>query len=499
LRKLQKTGKAGCRAGRALQRTRSSSARTFVSPEFQLQQQSQTAVFRPAEIEARSFITPCEKQGAQAPTRHSTAEHSARENNSLCSIASRILSSLRLRHPKNCPYRASGQPTNRSSQRSPAGSSRISSPCCDLPSLRGKYYRRHTSRVFLWTCRTKAISCHKHSEARVSYERSSDSKVTGNAFWGNSKNFRRNCHKCRIWHFSCRRFGLSGSSRADSKIIFNMVRRDGLVSSGKPAVAMGSHVRKSKPVSAFIESQQQGVEAPHWQFFRFSYIRPVGKLFNISNSETPVLLESSDKRLPEGSRPGSRCKKTGCLGRQRVEKGYEALEELQSRQYFKKATESGCPTNTKQIQDSCGMWTSVGRQVYDCFVQKPQKEVVGGLVFRKKSRNNRADKQPSGEGFAKACNLAKNFTGQQVSQWTDFCPEINDNYYFSQPAGSECNGISGNHAEKFSIRVGAAKAVLKSCCIKQQNQFPYSALEKRKIFEQSDTCAKISSCDSHTT
>jgi hypothetical protein len=262
---------------------------------------------------------------------------------------------------------------------------------------------------------------------------------------------------------------------------------------------MGSCVRRPESVSAFIESQQQGTETSSWQLFRLSYVRSVGKLLDIPSSETPTLLEPSDTRFSEGSRSRSWSQKTWGMGRQRVEKGDEALESLPHRTNFAKTTESGYEANTQQIQDPAEMRASIRRQVYGCSLQKPQKNVACSLVFRKISRKGRADKQSSGKGFAKACYLEKNFTGQQVSEWTDFCPEINDNYYFSWLAGPECNGIYRDHAQKFSGGFSPAKTELKSGCLSQHIHFSHSTVEMAKNFEQSNAYSNFWSCGNDTT
>jgi hypothetical protein len=153
----------------------------------------------------------------------------------------------------------------------------------------------------------------------------------------------------------------------------------------------------------------------------------------------------------------------------------------------------------QQIQDSGEMRASIRRQVYGCSLQKPQKNVDCSLVFRKISRKGRADKQSSGKGFAKACYLEKNFTGQQVSEWTDFCPEINDNYYFSWLAGPECNGIYRDHAQKFSGGFSPAKTELKSGCLSQHIHFSHSTVEMAKNFEQSNAYSNFWSCGNDTT
>lgn len=136
MRKLQTTGKTCSRAGTALYGVRKaqpgariSCSGTFVSLEFQLQQQSQATLFRPSAIKFREASFPGQKQRSKTSTRHCTGEHSCGENNSLCSIASRSLSSLRPRHSKNCSYRAPGESTNRSSRRNQVDSSGISPSC----------------------------------------------------------------------------------------------------------------------------------------------------------------------------------------------------------------------------------------------------------------------------------------------------------------------------------------------------------------------------------
>lgn len=500
MRKLQTIGKTSGRVGTTLSGTRTSGSGTFSSLEFELQQQPQAAILRPAKIEFRLFAASSQKQRTETSTGRSKAEHSSRESNPLHSFAARSLLSLRLRYQKSFSNRASGQSANRSSRRNPVDSSGISSSCCYLSSLSFKYHCRASSRIFFRSCRFKAGCFYKHSATRISHERSSNSKIAVNAIWANSEDIRRNHRKCRIWHFSCLSFGLSRSSRSDTEIIFNLDRRNRLVSSGNSTLAMGGYFKRPESVSAFIESQQQGAETSYWQLFQLSYVRSVGKLLDIPSSEKATLLEPSDTRFSEGSRSRSRCQETWGMGCQRVEKGDEALESLPVRTYYAKTTQSGYEANTQQIQDSGEMRASIRRQIYGCSMQKPPKKVACSLVFRKISRKGRADEQSGGKGFAKACNLAKNFTGQQISEWTDFCTEINDNYYFPGAAGPECNGVYRNYAQKFSGGVGPAKTELKyNCYLNQQNQSAYSAVENRKIFEQSNAHAKIRSCGCATT
>ena len=187
------------------------------------------------------------------------------------------------------------------------------------------------------------------------------------------------------------------------------------------------------------------------------------------------------------------------MGCQRVEKSDKALESLPPRTNFAKTAELIDQTDTQPIQNSGEMRASIERPIYGRPLQKSQKELGSGLVVRKTSGKGRTDKQSSGKSLAKACNLAKNFTGQQIAQRPDICSEINDNYDFSCPTGPECNGLSRNHAQKFSSGVSAAKAELESSCLRQQNQFAHLTVEKTKIFGQSSAYANISSCGSATT
>jgi len=264
-------------------------------------------------------------------------------------------------------------------------------------------------------------------------------------------------------------------------------------------MVMGSHFRRSESVSHFVKSQQQSIETYTWQLFWLSYVRPMGKLFDLPSSKTPALPEPFDSRFSKSSRPGSRGQETGCLGRQRIEKGDEVLESLPPWADFEKAAESVCQANTQPIQDSGEMRSSVERPFYGRALQKPQKEVGCDLSFRKISGKSRTNKQSSGKSLAKACNLAKNFTGQQIAERADFRSEINDYYSFACPAGPKHNGFSRNHAQKFSSGVSAAKAELESSCLRQQNQFAHLTVEKTKIFGQSSAYANISSCGSATT
>ena len=261
------------------------------------------------------------------------------------------------------------------------------------------------------------------------------------------------------------------------------------------AMAMGRYFRKSEPVSAFVESQQQSIKTSSWELFRLPDFRSVGKLFYISSSDAPALSESFDSRFSKGSRPGSRGQKTWCLGRQRVEKCYEDLEGLPPWANFTKAAESVGKTDTQPVQDSGEMRASIERPIYGSSLQKSQEEVGGGLVVRKIPGKSRTNQQSSGKSLAKTGNLAKDFTGQQIAKRHDFRSEINDNYDFSCPTGPECNGFSRNYAQKFSSGLSTAKTEFKSRCIKQQKHFAHLTVEK-SIFEQSSAYAKIWSCGS---
>lgn len=499
MRKLQTTGKAGSRTGKTLPGTRTSGSGAVVPFEFQLHQQPQTTIFRPSQVKFRWVSIPRQKQRSQTPARCITANASSGEGHSVRYASARHMFSLRIRYKQDLTHRRSRQPAIGSSRRNPAGNTRISSTCCCLPSLSCQYHCHHPTRVFCRSCWFKAGCFYKHSTTKISYECATDSGVADHAFWRNSENIRRNHRKCRSRHFLCRSVCISGSSRPDAESIFNLVRRDRLVSSRNSAMVMGSYFRRSESVSTFVKSQQQSVETSYWKLFRLSNLRSVGKLFDISSSDAPALPEPFDSRFSKGLRSRSRSQKTWGMGRQRVEKGDEALESLSHWTNFAKTTESGYETNTQQIQDFGEMRTSIRRQIYGSTLQKPQKKVACSLVFRKISRKGRADKQSSGKGFAKACYLEKNFTGQQVSEWTNVCPEVNDNYYFSWPTGPECNGIYRNNAQKFPGGISTAKTELKCRCLNQQNHFAYSTVENRKIFEQSSAHAKIRSCGSATT
>lgn len=498
MRKLQTTGKAGSRAGTALPGTRSSGSRTFVSLEFQLQQQPQTAIFRPSAIKFRAAYFPGQKQRSKTSAGCGAENASTRESHSVHYTSAGSLLPLWLRYKQSRPHRRSCQPAIGSSRRNPNDSARISSSCCDLPSLSGQYHRQYSSRVFFRSCWLKTGGFYKHFAAKISYERTTGSGSVDPSFWLNSANIRRNYHKCRNWHFLCRSFCLSGSSRPDSEGFFNLVRRDRMVPSRNSAVAMGSHFRRLEPVSTIIESQQQSIKTSSWKLFRFPDLRSVGKLFDIPSSNAPALPEPFDSRFSKGSRPGSRGQKTWCLGRQRFEKCYEALEGLSPWANFTEAAESVCQTNTQPIQTSCEMWSSVERPVYGRALQESQKKVGSSLVFRKIPGKGRANKQSGRKSLAKACDLAKNFTGQQITEWADFCSKINDNYDFSGSTGPKCNGFYRNHAQTFSSGLSAAKTELESRCIRQQNHFAHLTVEKPKNFEQLSAYAKIWSCGSTT-
>lgn len=499
MRKLQTTGKAGSRAGRALPGTRTSGSRTFVSLEFQLQQQPQTAIFRPSPIKFRAVSLPGQKQRPKTSAWCGAENASARESDSVYCASAGCLLPLWSRYKQGLTHRRSCQSAIGSSRRNPAGSARISSPCCDLPSLPGQYHCQYSERVFFASGWLKTGGFHKHSEAKISYERATDSGVAAPAFWFNRANIRRNYRKCRNRHLVCRSFCLSGSSRSDSEGFFSLVRRDRLVSSRNSAMAMGRYFRKHEPVSAFVESQQQSIKTSSWELFRLPDFRSVGKLFYIPSSDAPALSESFDSRFSKSSRPGSRGQKTWCLGRQRVEKSDKALESLPPWANFTKAAESVGQTYTQPVQDSGEIRASIERPIYGCSLQKSQEEVGGGLVVRKIPGKNRTNQQSSRKSLAKAGNLAKDFTGQQIAQRPDFRSEINDNYDFSCPTGPECNGFSRNHAQKFSSRLSAAKTEFKSRCIKQQNHSAHLTVEKPKNFEQLSAYAKIWSCGSATT
>ena len=499
MRKLQTTGKAGSRTGKTLPGTRTSGSGAVVPFEFQLHQQPQTTIFRPSQVKFRWASIPCQKQRSQTPAGCVTANASSGEGHSVRYASARHLFSLRIRYKQDLTHRRSRQPAIGSSRRNPAGNTRISSTCCCLPSLSCQYHCHHPTRVFCRSCWFKAGCFYKHSTTKISYECATDSGVADHAFWRNSENIRRNHRKCRSRHFLCRSVCISGSSRPDAESIFNLVRRDRLVSSRYSAMVMGSYFRRSESVSTFVKSQQQSVETSYWKLFRLSNLRSVGKLFDISSSDAPALPEPFDSRFSKGLRSRSRSQKTGCLGCQGVEKSDETLESLPPWANFTKAAESVCQTNTQPIQDSCEMRPSVERQIYGSTLQKPQKEMVCGLDFCKIPGKGRTNKQSSRKSLAKARNLAKNFTGQQVAEWADFCPEINDNYDFSCSTGAECYEFYRNHAQKFPGGISTAKTELKYRCLNQQNHFAYSAVENRKIFEQSNAYAKIRSCGSATT
>ena len=506
MRKLQTTGKTGsrtgtalCRIGKAQPGARSSRKRTHVSAELKFQQQPQAAIFRPSAIKYRAISLSRQKQRPKASAGCGAENASTRESHSFHYTSAGNLLPLWLRYKQSCTHRRSCQSAIGSSRRSPTDSPRISSPCCNLPSLSVQHYCHHPIRVFFGSGRFKTGGFHKHSEAKISYECAPDTGVADHTFWLKSENVRRNYRKCRSRHFLCRSSCLSGSARSDTEVTFNLVRRDRLVSSRDSAMVMGSHFRRSESVSHFVKSQQQSIETYTWQLFWLSYVRPMGKLFDLPSSKTPALPEPFDSRFSKSSRPGSRGQETGCLGRQRIEKGDEVLESLPPWADFEKAAESVCQANTQPIQDSGEMRSSVERPFYGRALQKPQKEVGCDLGFRKISGKSRTNKQSSGKSLAKACNLAKNFTGQQIAERADFRSEINDYYSFACPAGPKHNGFSRNHAQKFSSGVSAAKAELESSCLRQQNQFAHLTVEKTKIFGQSSAYANISSCGSATT
>jgi len=506
LRKLQATGKTTSRAGTALYGVgkaqpgaRTSCAGTFIPLKFQLHQQPQTTIFRPSQIKLRWVSISCQKQRTQTPAGCITANASSGESHSVHYTSARNLLPLRFRYKQDRTQRRSRQSAIGSSRRNPAGNTRISSTCCYLPSLSVQYHSQNSTRVFCRSCWFKAGCIYKHSTPKISYECATDSGFADHAFWRNSENIRRDYRKCRSRHFLCRSICISGSSRPDADSIFNLVRRDRVVSSRYSAMVMGSYFRRSESVSTFVKSQQQSVETSYWRLFRLSNLRSVGKLFDISSSDAPALPEPFDSRFSKGLRSRSRSQKTGCLGCQGVEKSDETLESLPPWANFTKAAESVCQTNTQPIQDSCEMRPSVERQIYGSTLQKPQKEMVCGLDFCKIPGKGRTNKQSSRKSLAKARNLAKNFTGQQVAEWADFCPEINDNYDFSCSTGAECYEFYRNHAQKFPGGISTAKTELKYRCLNQQNHFAYSAVENRKIFEQSNAYAKIRSCGSATT
>ena len=499
MRKLQTTGKACSRAGRALPGTRTSGSRTFVSLEFQLQQQPQTAIFRPSPIKFRAVSLPGQKQRPKTSAGCGSEDASTRESDSVYYASAGHLLPLWSRYKQGLTHRRSCQSAIGSSRRNPAGSARISSPCCDLPSLPGQYHCQYSERVFFASGWLKTGGFHKHFAAKISYERATDSGAAAPAFWFNRANIRRDYRKCRNRHFLCRSFRLPGSSRPDSEGFFNLVRRDRMVPSRNSAMAMGRYFRKPEPVSAFVEPQQQSIKTSSWELFRLPDFRSVGQLFYLSSSDAPALSESCNPRFSKGSRPGSRGQKTWCLGRQRVEKCYEDLEGLPPWANFTKTAESVGQTDTQPVQDSCEMRASIERPIYGRSLQKSQKEVGGGLVVRKIPGKSRTNQQSSRKSLAKAGNLAKDFTGQQIAQRPDFRSEINDNYDFSCPTGPECNGFSRNHAQKFSSGPSAAKTELESRCIKQQKHFAHLTVEKPKNFEQSSAYAKILSCGSATT
>jgi hypothetical protein len=100
-------------------------------------------------------------------------------------------------------------------------------------------------------------------------------------------------------------------------------------------------------------------------------------------SSEPPKFEPSDTRFSEGSRSRSWSQKTWGMGRQRVEKGDEALESLPHWTNFAKTTESGYEANAQQIQDSGEMRASIRRQVYSCSLRKH-------VIWRKISQGSKS-------------------------------------------------------------------------------------------------------------
>ena len=129
MRKLQATGKTGSRTGKALPGPRTSGSRTAVPLKFQLQQQPQTAIFRPSQIKLRWVSISCQKQRSQTPAGCITANASSGESHSVHYTSARNMLPLRFRYKQDRTQRRSRQSAIGSSRRNPAGNTRISSTC----------------------------------------------------------------------------------------------------------------------------------------------------------------------------------------------------------------------------------------------------------------------------------------------------------------------------------------------------------------------------------
>lgn len=484
MRKLQTIGKASGRARTALSGAGASGERAVGSLELRFQQQPQTTILRPTRFAKLSTFVACQKQNSQASSWRSTTAVSSRSSNSVYSSAPLLVPELWFRHKQDCSIWSAHKSADRSSCGNQADNTGIPSKYRNLSSLPRRNNREISDRIFFKSRGFEAFGFHQHSSAKIPLDRSSYSRSLTHAFWFNGKDFRGYDCECRIRNKPRSSFSLSSSSRKYSEVTCDMGGRDGLVSPRYSSMVMGGNNRRPEPFSAFSESQQQGIEAYAWRLSRLSDVRPMGELFYIFPSESSALFEPPDKRLSKGFRSRSRCQKTWCLGRQRAENRYENLESLPGRTYYAKTDESGHSSNSQQIQGDSKMRSEVKRQIYGCSEQKLEKTMACNLVFHKKPRSSRANKQSGRASLATTCNLAKNFARQQIVEWNDLCSKAYDDFDKSGTTRSRSNEFSRNHAGELQSWASSANTKFSQRCLIKQNQFTHSDAEKQKFLVQ---------------
>ena len=146
MRKLQPTGRTSGRAGAVLSEVgkaqlgvRTFCAGTLIQFEFQLQQQSQAAIFRPSQIKLW-WVTPCQAQGAETSAGRSTANASPGENPLVRYASARNILLLRFRYKQDSSHWRSGQPNH----------------FAHLTVEKSKIFEQSTAYAKIWSCGSAA-------------------------------------------------------------------------------------------------------------------------------------------------------------------------------------------------------------------------------------------------------------------------------------------------------------------------------------------------------
>lgn len=488
MRKLQAIGKTSSRTGGTCQRT-------HVSAELKFQQQSQASFFRPTIFASRHFSTSRQKQRWQASTWCGSRIAASRISNSVYSTPSEFLPPLWARFAKSFTEQNSNKPAVRFTPQSETDRKRISSTCCKLPTLCKRNNCRFSPRIFFRIDWRPTRFFYKHSSTKIPFERSPDSTTFAGFVWRGSPTFSRHNFergsKSQSGSFAC----LSGSQNQYSTFRGCLGRRDGLVSSFNESLVVGRHNGNVKCFSHFRWSQQKITQASNWRFQRFPDIRPLGKLFNSSSTEAAILLFSSIERFSESLRSQAWCRRTGSLGYQRDEKVCEIMESLSKSGNQSKTVEYCDSSNSQQIQIDSKAGVEIKRQIYENFVQKPEKKLASNLDIYKISRSSGADKQSGREGFKIKRNLEKNLSGKQIVKRSGFCAENDD--YNGKPfnAGAKSDEFFGGNDLEFQSRIAAAKTINGLCRI----NFPNTDVATEIFLISADDCVRQKSCGGYTT